>query len=362
MSPKKRPVSYHCYLQLDHILESQLPPDPAAADPKTTRPLIHHDELLFIITHQTMELWMKMILADLTSARDRMTPRGENNEVAETEIPEVARLLDRCAKTLEHLGHQFALIETMPPTNFLRFRDQLAPASGFQSFQFREIEIVAGLDADKRIEFQGRPYDSHLDANRREQVKRREAEPSLRDTLFAWLARTPFDRAFPGFGERFLETYDAYIDEQCAIQRANPNLSEEQHAITEKRVESGKKDARDFFESGDEVTNRAHQAFVFIASYRNEPLLAWPYALLERVLEFEEHFRLFRFRHARMVERMIGLRVGTGGSSGVSYLDATAAQYRIFGDLLKATSYLVDRARLPEIPQPQWLGFAIDEN
>jgi tryptophan 2,3-dioxygenase len=138
-------------------------------------------------------------------------------------------------------------------------------------------------------------------------------------------------------------------------------LGEEQLTKITGRFESTKKLAREFFCEGDPTARRARAAMVFISTYRHEPLLRWPYALVTQALEFEEHFRLFRFRHARMVERMIGLRVGSGGSSGVAYLDSTASRYRIFGDLLHSVSYLVDSSRLPdEAPNADILRFKFD--
>jgi tryptophan 2,3-dioxygenase len=348
-----RSLSYHDYLQLDRLLSAQLPPDMASGEVGATRPLLHHDELLFVVMHQTMELWFKMVIADLEAARDLL----DRDQVPERDVPQAREHLNRGARLFSHLTQQFGIIETMPATNFLSFRDALIPASGFQSWQFREVEILAGLDNADRVQFEGRPYTAKMDDEVRERLETRESEKSLRGALFDWLGRTPVEEAFPNFVATFQSAYDAYIDEQRAHQRANTNLAPEQAAAIDRRFEAAKKEMRGFFATGNADADRAHAAFVFIATYRDHPLLSWPWALLDTVLEFEEHFRIFRFRHARMVERMIGLRVGSGGSSGVSYLDETASRYRIFGDLLKATSYLIDRDRLPAVPESDILGF-----
>ena len=108
---------------------------------------------------------------------------------------------------------------------------------------------------------------------------------------------------------------------------------------------------------GSEERNRSHQAFLFITSYRKRPLLRWPNALIDSLIEFEQQFRIFRFRHARMVERMIGNRTGTGGSPGVAYLDKTGTRYRIFGDLLEARNFLLAESRVPPLPDESVLGF-----
>ncbi len=357
----KRPQhtpSYHEYLQLGKILSAQRPPDFHAADPDSTRDLIHHEELLFIVMHQSMELWLKMILADMEMARDLIgRPGAEDSSVPEEDIPKVESCLERAALTLEHMTRQFTLIETMSPLNFLTFRDELIPSSGFQSWQFREVEVLAGLSEKERIDFEGKPYYAHMPAAWRAGLDRRRKEMTLREAVIAWLARTPVDEAFPGFAEAFLDAYAIYLGEQRDYQAANPNLAEKQKEALFARFDESLEDAREFLLADDDLTRRAHQAFVFIATYRDAPLLRWPWALVKRVLEFEEHFRLFRFRHARMVERMIGLRPGSGGSAGVAYLDATASNYRIFGDLLKAVSYLIDARRLPSPPHDDILKF-----
>lgn len=354
----RRYPNYPEYLQLDRILSGQRPPDFSSSQKDATRDLLHHEELLFILTHQTMELWFKMVLADLSLARDLIgRPRAGSAVVPEEDIPRSCTLLGRATEIFKILAQQFTVIETMAPTNFLVFRDQLVPASGFESWQFRELEILAGLSEAERINFEGMPYAARVDSERRAALDRRLGEMTLRQALFAWLARTPIDEAFPGFTDAFLGAYDRYIDGQRKLQAENPNLTAEQKPLIDARLQSAKVDARKFFSTGDETVQKAHRAFVFISSYRDEPLLRWPYSLLERVLEFEEHFRLFRFRHARMVERMIGLRVGSGGSTGVEYLDQTTGRYRIFGDLLRATSYLIRRDTLPDVPNPELLRF-----
>ena len=154
-----------------------------------------------------------------------------------------------------------------------------------------------------------------------------------------------------------------YIDEQLAHQAKKPEPragASEGHRRALRKIEGRRAGLLHRGRRGRCVARTA--AFVFISTYRSEPLLRWPYALIEQTLEFEEHFRLFRFRHARMVERIIGLRVGSGGSAGVEYLDATASRYRIFGDLLKSVSYLIDTSRLPDSPpNPDILRFRIQD-
>ena len=359
-----RSTSYHVYLRLNELLGCQQPPDFDADDPAVTRDPAEHEELLFIVTHQAMELWFKMTIADLERARDLLgRPGAPGERVPEQDIPRVCTLMQRSVRTFRLLADHFGVLETMSPSSFLAFRDRLVSGSGFQSTQFRELEILAGLPETERVEFDGMPYLAHMHDDTRGRIEKRLGEMTLRGALFDWLARTPVDDAFPGFVDHFLAAYDRYVERQLELQRQNPNLPQEQLEDIRLRFERSREDARRFFLPENDAKNdsvgQAHTAFVFISTYRHEPLLRWPYALLERVLEFEEQFRVFRFRHARMVERMIGLRPGTGGSAGVDYLDRTS-RYRIFGDLLRATSFLMKDSELGAIPKPEILRFAID--
>ncbi len=358
----RRSPTYHDYLQLDKLLSCQLPPSFESSNNEETRDLIHHEELLFITMHQTIELWFVMALADLSLARDLIgRPHESNREVPEEDIPKACNLLQRNTELFKLLTQQFTIIETMAPLDFLSFRDKLIPASGFQSWQFREVEVLAGLSESERINFEGKAYFSEMPEEHRKKVEKRVTEMSLRDAVLTWLARTPVDKAFPDFVETFLSAHSKYIDEQITHQKNNPHLGLEQVARVTERFEQSKADARAYFCEGEDLAKQARTALVFISTYRHEPLLRWPYALITQALEFEEHFRLFRFRHARMVERMIGLRVGSGGSSGVAYLDSTASQYRIFGDLLHSVGYLIDGSRLPkEAPNADILRFKFD--
>jgi tryptophan 2,3-dioxygenase len=344
------PVTYWEYLQLPKLLDCQRP----------GRELGHHDEHLFIVAHQAFELWFKQILFEIRHARDVLGRPGRpepERHVAETDIPEICATLGRVVEILRLLTEQWRVVETMPPGNFLAFRDRLIPASGFQSLQFRLVEIVSGLPGEARVSIDGRPFSSRFSPELQEVLADAAREMTLREALLDWLARTPLEAAFPGFAAAFAAAYDAYADAQRALQLANLYLPPDQRAAIERRFDDEKAACRAFLATGDARTDRAHAAFLFLASYREEPLLRWPSALVEQVIAYEEALRIFRFRHARMVERMIGLRVGTGGSTGVEYLDETARRHRIFGELLTAQSFLLPRERLPPIPQPDLLRF-----
>jgi hypothetical protein len=133
-------------------------------------------------------------------------------------------------------------------------------------------------------------------------------------------------------------------------------LTDAERAAARPRFEAQRKAIRDYLFDGTPSELKARRAFMFITTYRDEPLLRWPSTLLDGLVEFEQGFRMFRFRHARMVERMIGARTGTGGSPGLSYLEQTTA-YRIFGNLLEARNFLVARRLLPLPTKTQMLRF-----
>ncbi|MCA8970494.1 MAG: tryptophan 2,3-dioxygenase [Planctomycetes bacterium] len=354
----RTPPSYGSYLRLDELLACQAPPDGAES-----RDLIHHDEMLFIVVHQVFELWFRQMLHDLSRARDILgQPDRPSDErrVDEAQIPRVTELLGRVNEILRLCHDQFTVLETMPSVHFLAFRDALLPASGFQSRQFREFEILTGMRDQDRVRDFGFDYDAMLGDAERVVLDERRSEMSLKAAVFAWLARTPVEVLFPGFPRAFLDAHRDYAATQEQLQARNPRLTEELRAAATARSTQHETALRSYLDPGGDDERRAHAAFLFIASYRQAPLLRWPYTLLEAVIEFEERLRLFRFRHARMVERMIGFRIGTGGSSGVEYLDRTALEYRVFGDLFVGRSFLVNPALLPDLPHPERLEFGFD--
>ncbi|HEY8472563.1 MAG TPA: tryptophan 2,3-dioxygenase family protein [Natronosporangium sp.] len=230
-------LTYGTYLRLADILNAQVP----MASPPA------HDELLFITIHQVYELWFKLILAELTDARDRML-------VGETYLPRVR--LDRCLTVQRVLVAQLDVIDTMTPQDFLEFRTNLAPASGFQSVQFREIEFLSGLkDPAFPKRFRG------LTDEERKRLDARLAEPSLWDGFLTVLRHAGFE-----VGE-----------------------SEQRFA-----------------------------AYETIATDRERYGSLWD--LAEALLAHDQAWALWRARHVLMAERQIGTKPGTGGSAGGAYL------------------------------------------
>jgi tryptophan 2,3-dioxygenase len=361
-------ITYGTYLQLDRLLGAQSPPDleKAAAAPLATRELIHHDEMLFIVVHQVYELWFKLILHELSYARDLLGRTaaggdgGRAERVPERVVPTVVSTVERVNEIFRILTAQWRVIETMQPAHFLQFRDAITPASGFQSVQFRELELLAGLSQTQRGGQPWGSYEHQLAPAERRRVEARASAMTLKAALMDWLRRTPIEQAYPKFAEDYVAAFDRYADDQIALQAKNPHATEPERAAGRQRLDALKAAMRAYFFGPDSEETKAHRAFMFIATYREEPLLRWPSVLLDRLVEFEQSFREFRFRHARMVERMIGARTGTGGSPGLAYLEQTTS-YRIFGNLLEARNFLIARSYLPEAPNSEVLRFRFGE-
>ncbi|PIE21951.1 MAG: hypothetical protein CSA62_14880 [Planctomycetota bacterium] len=363
------PHNYGNYLRLPELLSCQNPPSRVEGERcGPTREYGHPDELLFIIVHQVFELWFKQMLFELDRFRDLLgQPETQPSErrVEERMIPQLTELLGRVNEILRLCHDQFTVIETMPSTHFLAFRDLLGNSSGFQSLQFREFEILLGLSREareravagqSRLEGIALRFDSYFEGAERQRLEEAASEMSVSDAVLDWLARTPVESLFPGFEADFLAAHVRYGEDQLARIRVNPKIGAEAIKQARLRTEAGIEELRQYLRPGS--SRAARLGFLFISSYRTQPLLRAPSSLIETLIELEERVRLFRYRHARMVERMIGRRVGTGGSPGVEYLDRTAVEYRLFEGLLEGRSYLLDPARLPAPPDEASMDFA----
>lgn len=360
--------TYWDYLQLDRLLDLQGGVEGDEAKLGT-------DELHFIVVHQAYELWFKLVLRELRAARDELSaPR-----VPEEKIPHVVHHLGRVTEIMKLLVDQFRVMETLTPQDFLAFRDKLIPASGFQSFQLRELEILLGLDDAQRIAYAGADPLEHIRALAQTspggqkawaRIERARAEPTLRAALHDWLYRTPVQGSSPDDDgdDRAVELFVANY--YAALERANREktkhmlaaLGGDADAIQKRMREAEASDKRFLFAEDVAPADRSRvlrvrAGVLFIESYRELPLLAWPRLLIDSVVELEEQLVIFRSRHARMVERIIGRRVGTGGSSGVDYLDQTA-RYRIFSELWSVRTLLLAKEHLPELLRADAYGFA----
>jgi tryptophan 2,3-dioxygenase len=337
-------LDYATYLRLEQLLSLQ-----GGASGRESE--LAKDELLFVVVHQIDELWFKLALRELARVRDVFA----QDLVHEQEVAPAAAGLRRVLKALELATAHFALIETMSPRDFLDFRAKLAPASGFQSPQFRELEILLGLPAQARARLLADsgmrdPLGPRSDLSgwAREKVDRRlEETVTLKDALSRWLYRTPIDGSRPVDRDddkrvaEFVESFLARHGEEVRLGREHARASGILDPALERQFEVEIAEARRFLTEGPREQRRTRAAALFIELYRELPLLSWPREVLDLIVQVEQAFLVFRQRHARMVERMIGRRVGTGGSDGVRYLDDTALRYRVFSDLWEVRRILV---------------------
>jgi tryptophan 2,3-dioxygenase len=271
------PLSYNKYLRVQDLIELQN----CLSDP------VHHDELLFITIHQAYELWFKQILHELDAAVELLN---------DDRLKLATRAINRIVDIEKLLLNQIHILESMTPISFLSFRDELNPASGFQSMQFREIEFSSGLK-DERIlrEFASDPYAS-------ERLQKRFDGASLADSFYRVLSR------------RGLK---APVDTGADPAEATKNYHERTHAILE--ILTHFEDRYEEFQ------------------------------LAEALIEHDEYFSLWRSHHIKMVERMVGAKRGTGGSEGIGYLKTTLDK-KFFPELWEARTYLDTKHGSSECP------------
>ena len=344
------PLYYGNYLRLDQMLELQQLESARRAKPV-------HDEMLFIIVHQAYELWFKQIIWELDSVLEIFG----HETVEEADMGTAVARLRRITTIQTLLLQQVAVLETMTPLDFLDFRDYLFPASGFQSAQFRIIENKLGLRPQDRLLLAGADYTARLSEEDRAAVKASEQGPSLFDQVEKWLERTPFlDHEDFNFWEAYQEAVHQRIQADREVVATNPNLTPDEKEAQLTEYEKVLDQYRAIFDPEKHeleraagrlrLSHRAFQAAVFITLYRDQPALQEPYALLELLMDIDEGFTSWRYRHAQMALRMIGGRVGTGGSAGAKYLERSAERSRVFGDLFNLATFLVPRSDRPTLP------------
>jgi tryptophan 2,3-dioxygenase len=259
-------TSYGGYLALDVLLSAQRPRSK------------HHDEMLFIVQHQTAELWMKLMIHELAAAIEHV--KADN-------LPPCFKILARVKQIQRQLFEQWAVLETLTPSEYLEFRDVLGPASGLQSFQFRAIEFLLGNKNPRRLELY-----KHDEPTRSFLEKLLKA-PSLYDEYLRHLAR----RGMPVPNERIERDWAQPYEPHPGV------------------------------------------VAVFKAIY-DDPKTHWDaYDMCEKLVDVEENFQLWRFRHVKTVERVIGFKRGTGGTDGVAFL-RKSLEVTLFPELIDVRTHL----------------------
>ena len=315
----EKAVYYADYLQLEKITEAQ---DPESFK-EGKEPA--HDEMLFIIIHQAYELWFKQILFEVNSVIEIMNKPVVNDNSPEMQT--VVHRLKRVVTILKVLVQQIDIMETMTPMDFLDFRDMLRPASGFQSYQFKVLEAKLGLKFEQR---HGQNYyTSQLKEKDIAFIKDAESGKSVLQLINAWLERMPF------ITEDFWKNYqEVYVNSLAEAEKNNAAAFETVFNNADENVERN-------------LSPKACRSALFIMMYHGYPMLELPFQLLDTLLEIDNQLSNWRSRHINMVQRMIGTRIGTGGSSGAGYLKAAMDKHYIFKELAQLNSVLVDRKKLP---------------
>jgi tryptophan 2,3-dioxygenase len=331
------------------------------------------DEVVFITVHQVFELLLKLHLRELRFLRDFFHQEVVQDQELSRAVASLRRMITLWRRCTDH----FEVVETIATRNYLSFRDKLTPASGFQSAQLRQVEIVFGLDAAQRVKLES--GESWLDALRAHdgsespayrRVQRELEGVTLKDAVEEWLYRTPIDGVGPGkpgseealgrIVARNRAAHASEVDRMTELMVARARGKGETAALRA-RFEDEKRRIAEFMQpcepEGGARRARIRAAALFIIQNPELPLLAWPREVHSGLVELEQGLLVFRQRHARMVERVIGRRVGTGGSSGVDYLDETALKYRIFRDLWTVRTLQLPRNAAPPIENAAFYGF-----
>ncbi len=351
-------MTYGNYLRLEEMLRLQEGPDGYSPEPC-------NDEKHFIIVHQAFELWFKLVISELKEVHKLM----DSKNIDEQSMPKIVRHLKRVTEIFNLMSQQWKVMETLTPQDFLSFRDRLGTSSGFESWQLRQIEIILGLEQQqrdagmdplshmKRLESEGKISSIVLS-----EFETMIQSPSLNDLLTNWLSRTPINGSLPTdasdkevVSDYIIAHLDAMSKHSKMVISHFKSIGHGNESTLGDRLEKSIQAAKEFLMPSGKV-NRSRAGLLFIESYRDLPLLSWPRTLIDSFVEVEESILLFRNSHARMVERMIGRRMGTGGSSGVDYLDATL-KYRIFVDLWTVRTILVKRELLPGVIEPEYYEF-----
>lgn len=352
------PVFYHDYLQLDRILNAQFP---VSAKYGT----LAHDEHLFIITHQAYELWFKQITFELDSIIDLLAKPMVDDRC----ILVVVSRIQRINMIWKLMNDQIHILETMAPTDFLDFRGYLSTASGFQSLQFRCFENKLGLNESNRIKYNQLSYDHvFTDQEHLQSLNKSREEPSLLKLIDAWLARTPglvsFDINESGKRVEYnymCKEYERSVNQYLVDTYVKPAEEEEDEEEKKSLMDEYKKNVDSFdtifneekhnklVERGErKLSHHALWGALFIWLNRDEPRFHLPYQLLSLLTDLDALINRWRYSHALLAQRQIGSKIGSGGSSGYSYLRSTASdRYKIFNDIVNLSSWLIPREYVP---------------
>ncbi|XP_046342726.2 tryptophan 2,3-dioxygenase-like [Haliotis rufescens] len=306
-------LTYDSYLKIPQLLVCQEPITDV------------HDEHVFIIVHQAFELWFKVIIHDITSVRDIFhNPKDWKSLPLHTAI----NRLQRVAMVLRLVVEHFHILETMPPLNFVDFRDNLTGGSGFQSLQFRQIEKLLGMNDGNRQKYEGQDYKDKMDPKDKEILIDYPDGGTFLDVVETWLESTP------GIDDGIF--WGEYRDKFVKKEDLDPLL-----------------DQSTYKKGSWQMSQRSLKGALLIMLHQDKPEFQMPYQFLTLLMDIDVALMKWRSTHIHMVHRMIGQKQGTGGTQGTSgydYLRTTYSDdYKVFRDLFKMATYLRPRTEIPEL-------------
>jgi len=355
---------YGDYLQLNKIINSQ---EPVSFKEGNTAA---HDEMLFIIIHQAYELWFKQILFELDYILKVFEKEKINDNSEDLNL--VLHRLRRIIRIFELLNQQVSILDTMTPLDFLEFRNLLIPSSGFQSTQFRLIESTLGLQLQNRHQkdYYKRTNEGGFTQEDYNRINEREAERNLLQLINNWLERMPF------FENPFWENYKPltvenaighvfwndyrHVYKKSLTQREANKIIDFDYVFFNKTTEDTIPGNFDHLQTS--FSSAALRAALFIMLYRDFPVFQTSYQILDSLIEIDHLMSNWRHKHLIMVRRMIGMRVGTGNTSGAGYLEGALNKHYVYRDIAGLSTYLIERRNLPKLPDEliKHLSFNID--
>jgi tryptophan 2,3-dioxygenase len=350
---------YGSYLQTEKILESQHPVSFREGNTPA------HDEMLFIIIHQAYELWFKQILFELDYCSSVFEQETINDNSEQLNL--VRHRLQRVIKILQLLNQQVEILDTMTPLDFLEFRNLLTPSSGFQSKQFRLLEARLGLQMEKRHDkdYYKRTNEGGFNKEDYQEINKTEDKLSIQELINNWLERLPFfdakywdendinsDLVLHPFWKKYVEIYQAGLTEreQKKFEEFKYVFFNDTSSVVDEEIQ---KNLRSSFSA------KALRAALFIMLYRDFPMFQTSYQILDSLIEIDHLMATWRHKHLVMVRRMIGMRVGTGNTSGAGYLEGALNKHFVYKELSGLATYLIERKKLPALPEKlmKELGF-----
>ncbi|KAJ1374342.1 Tryptophan 2,3-dioxygenase [Parelaphostrongylus tenuis] len=349
-------ITYSEYLQLHKLLDCQKLKSEEQGDRV-------EDEHLFIIIHQCYELWFKQIIYDIDIVRALLN----NTVVDETKTLRIVSGLDRTVRILKLLADQITILDTMSPLDFVDFRKYLTTASGFQSLQFRLLENKMGVRPERRIKYNALHYKNvFLNKDELMAIEKSEEEPSLFTLIQNWLERTPGlkhaavdgeeEEGFWAKYERAVSRYLSDLYEEATKEELAQNVRDQLVAEYYKTKDSfatiidPKQHAQQILNGTRLLSHDAMKGALMIYFYRDMPRFSQPYQILTYLMDIDSLFTKWRYNHVILVQRMLGCKQGTGGSSGYMYLRSTVSdKYKVFLDLFNLSTWLIPREYIPSL-------------